>query len=162
MAECKDGQLEALTLFRCALTVENLELGIRWKLRHCNKIKNICSLSKCCTALCISDTLQMLHCIVHYHCWCSHLSQTFNRVRRSSYVKEWGGEKCALQVEVSDEPTLPPLFLQQLDDGWPESVEEQGLLLLVWRHHIRNNILKMCYRQSRRGVLRQNSRSARQ
>jgi hypothetical protein len=49
-----------------------------------------------------------------------------------------------------------------LDDGWPESVEEQGLLLLVWRHHIRNNILKMCYRQSRRGVLRQNSRSARQ
>ena len=50
----------------------------------------------------------------------------------------------------------------KLDDGWPESVEEQGLLLLVWRHHIRNNILKMCYRQSRRGVLRQNSRSARQ
>ena len=37
-----------------------------------------------------------------------------------------------------------------------------GLLLLVWRHHIRNNILKMCYRQSRRGVLRQNSRSATQ
>ena len=49
-----------------------------------------------------------------------------------------------------------------LDDGWPESVEEQGLLLLVWRHHIRNNILKMCYRQSRRVVLRQSSRSARQ
>ena len=23
-----------------------------------------------------------------------------------------------------------------IDDGWPESVEEQGLLLLVWRHHI--------------------------
>ena len=52
--------------------------------------------------------------------------------------------------------------MKKLDDGWPESVEEQGLLLLVWRHHIRNNILKMCYRQSRRGVLRQNSRSARQ
>ena len=50
----------------------------------------------------------------------------------------------------------------QLDDGWPESVEEQGLLLLVWRHHITNNILKMCYRQSRRGLSRQNSRSARQ
>ena len=43
----------------------------------------------------------------------------------------------------------------QLDDGWPESVEEQGLLLLVWRHQIRNKILKMCYMQSRRGVLRQ-------
>ena len=49
----------------------------------------------------------------------------------------------------------------QLDDGWPESVQEQGLLLLVWRHNITNNILKMCYRQSRRGVSRQNSRSAR-
>ena len=49
----------------------------------------------------------------------------------------------------------------QLDDGWPESVQEQGLLLLVWRHNITNNMLKMCYRQSRRGVSRQNSRSAR-
>ena len=45
----------------------------------------------------------------------------------------------------------------ELDDGWPESVEEQGLLLLVWRHNFRNNIWKMCYRQSRRGVSRQNS-----
>ena len=45
----------------------------------------------------------------------------------------------------------------QLDDGWPESVEEQGLLLLVWRHNFTNNIWKMCYRQSRRGVARQNS-----
>ena len=45
----------------------------------------------------------------------------------------------------------------ELDDGWPESVEEQGLLLLVWRHNFTNNILKMCYRQSRRGVSRRNS-----
>ena len=45
----------------------------------------------------------------------------------------------------------------KLDDGWPESVEEQGLLLLVWRHNFTNNIWKMCYRQSRRGVARQNS-----
>ena len=44
-----------------------------------------------------------------------------------------------------------------LDDGWPESVEEQGLLLLVWRRNIRNDIWKLCYRQSRRGVSRQNS-----
>ena len=45
----------------------------------------------------------------------------------------------------------------KLDDGWPESVEEQGLLLLVWRRNFRNDIWKMCYRQSRRGVSRQNS-----
>ena len=24
----------------------------------------------------------------------------------------------------------------ELDDGWPESVEEQGLLLLVWRRNL--------------------------
>ena len=28
----------------------------------------------------------------------------------------------------------------ELEDGWPESVEEQGLLLLVWRRNIRNDI----------------------
>ena len=54
------------------------------------------------------------------------------------------------------------LNLSQLDDGWPESVEEQGLLLLVWRHLLQNNILKMCYRQTRRGVSRQSSTSTRQ
>ena len=31
---------------------------------------------------------------------------------------------------------------EQLDDGWPESVEEQGLLLLVWRHHITKQYIK--------------------
>ena len=34
---------------------------------------------------------------------------------------------------------------------------EQGLLLLVWRRNIRNDIWKLCYRQSRRGVSRQDS-----
>ena len=29
---------------------------------------------------------------------------------------------------------------EKLDDGWPESVEEQGLLLLVWRRNFRNDI----------------------
>ena len=43
----------------------------------------------------------------------------------------------------------------QLDDRWPESVEEQGLLLLVWRRNFRNDLWKMCHRQSRRGVSRQ-------
>ena len=30
----------------------------------------------------------------------------------------------------------------QLDNGWPESVEEQGLLMLVWRHHITKQYIK--------------------
>ena len=31
---------------------------------------------------------------------------------------------------------LDVVRLKKLDDGWPESVEEQSLLLLVWRHSI--------------------------
>ena len=31
---------------------------------------------------------------------------------------------------------------KKLDDGWPESVEEQGLLLLVWRHHMTKHYIK--------------------
>jgi len=37
---------------------------------------------------------------------------------------------------------LPPTPIKQLDDEWPESVEEQGLLLLVWRHHITKQYIK--------------------
>ena len=35
-----------------------------------------------------------------------------------------------------------PKKKMKLDDGWPESVEEQGLLLLVWRHHITKQYIK--------------------
>ena len=45
--------------------------------------------------------------------------------------------------------TLVARSKETLDDGWPESVEEQGLLLLVWRHNITNNILKRCVIGSR-------------
>jgi hypothetical protein len=37
---------------------------------------------------------------------------------------------------------LPPTPIKQLDADRPESVEEQGLLLLVWRHHITKQYLK--------------------
>ena len=32
--------------------------------------------------------------------------------------------------------------LQQLDDGWPESAEQQGLLLLVLRYYITRQYIK--------------------
>ena len=35
-----------------------------------------------------------------------------------------------------------PQAQKKIDDGWPESVEEQGLLLLVWRHHITKQYIK--------------------
>jgi hypothetical protein len=34
------------------------------------------------------------------------------------------------------------IYLHILDDGWPESVEEQSLLLLVWRHYITKQYIK--------------------
>jgi hypothetical protein len=34
------------------------------------------------------------------------------------------------------------MFFNILDDGWPESVEEQGLLLLVLRHYITRQYIK--------------------
>ena len=64
-------------------------------------------------------------------------------------------------LSVGERGRRPSRSRQKLDDGWPESVEEQGLLLLVWRHNFTNNICKMCYRQSRRGVARQNSEKCR-
>ena len=33
-------------------------------------------------------------------------------------------------------------LLTKLDDGWPESVEERGLLLLVLRHYITRQYIK--------------------
>ena len=54
-------------------------------------------------------------------------------------------------------PALRRSREERLDDGWPESVEQQGLLLLVWRRNFRNDVWKMYYRQSRRGVSRPNS-----
>ena len=41
-------------------------------------------------------------------------------------------------VRISPEIAQHPKI--ELDDGWPESVEEQGLLLLVWRRNFRNGI----------------------
>jgi len=36
-----------------------------------------------------------------------------------------------------------PSRYEKLDDGWPESVEEQSLLLLlVWRHYITRQYIK--------------------
>ena len=33
-------------------------------------------------------------------------------------------------------------IMSELDDGWPESVEEQSLLLLVWKHYIRRQYIE--------------------
>ena len=41
---------------------------------------------------------------------------------------------------------LEPFYTRiyrKLEEGWPESVEEQGLLLLVWRRHITKQYIKI-------------------
>ena len=45
------------------------------------------------------------------------------------------GGKCSTVTFFS---SLSWARLFELDDGWPESVEEQSLLLLVWRHYIKD------------------------
>ena len=34
------------------------------------------------------------------------------------------------------------MHIKKLDDGWPESVKEQSLLVLVWKHYIRRQYIK--------------------
>ena len=119
-----------------------------WPLNHC------CNRSHHVTPVRLRSVLYRSN----VSAWASHQAKT------SCSSHDVLGEECDLVSRVTWNilGTIAVTGNKQLDDGWPESVEEQGLLLLVWRHHIRNNILKMCYRKSRRGVLRQNSRSARQ
>ena len=80
--------------------------------------------------------------------------------RKSSQGQPWGPTTFVGDGMVGDNQMWGCWFQfwpKKLDDGWPESVEEQGLLSLVWRRNFRNDIWKLCYRQSRRGVSRQNS-----
>ena len=45
-----------------------------------------------------------------------------------------GGGRGGIQNQKQEPHTK--MWGKKLDDGWPESVEEQGLLLLVLRHYI--------------------------
>ena len=69
----------------------------------------------------------------------------------------WRWEDILQTPQYWKNPALRRSREERLDDGWPESVEQQGLLLLVWRRNFRNDVWKMCYRQSRREVSRPNS-----
>ena len=55
--------------------------------------------------------------------------------RRAQIIVEYQGQENRFMKERLHQHS-------QLDDGWPESVEEQGLLLLVWRHHITKQYIK--------------------
>ena len=44
--------------------------------------------------------------------------------------------KYIIKYHMGAKRELPKTAWFKLDDGWPESVEEQSLLLLVWRHYI--------------------------
>ena len=57
----------------------------------------------------------------------------------------YDAQSAQLQIQlIGFETKSVPFFLlkvsTKLDDGWPESVEEQGLLLLVWRRNFRNDL----------------------
>ena len=52
------------------------------------------------------------------------------------FWKPWRKETQTPRAQTKPQP------FQQLDDGWPESVEEQSLLLLVWKHYITRQYIK--------------------
>ena len=58
-----------------------------------------------------------------------------------SVEQEWLGA-CRTRSNVAVPITVSPAKKNQLDDGWPESVKEQSLLLLVWRHYITRQYTK--------------------
>ena len=86
----------------------------------------------------------------------SHISQ---ELPTGTYHRKQCTPYCYPKISLYKIPSLRvmPIYPKKVNDGWPESAEEQGLLLLVWRRKTRNDIWKMCYRQSRRGVLKPNS-----
>ena len=49
-----------------------------------------------------------------------------------------------------------PVFILLLDDGWPESVEEQGLLLLVLRHYITRQHIKYVLEADEKSSIKDN------
>ena len=67
-----------------------------------------------------------------YGCGLVKLVQRFADLIRLSCFKDRASQ---LYLSIGRTP-------KKLDDGWPESVEEQGLLSLVWRHHSTRQYIK--------------------
>ena len=85
------------------------------------------------------------------HVWIKRLANNHIIIVENMYLQNRSMRILYMTCHVGDVSTCNQFKDQkQLDDGWPESVEEQSLLLLVWRH-----VLKMYYRQTRRIVSRQ-------
>ena len=64
--------------------------------------------------------------------------------RSSSHERD-----CPQHSKYKGDKTASFCLKKKLDDGWPESVEEQSLLLLVLRHNITRQKIKIHYRQTR-------------
>ena len=58
-------------------------------------------------------------------------------LKRFAFWNAWHWKQFELQFACQKRPQHG-----ELDDGWPESVEEQGLLLLVLRHYITRQYIK--------------------
>ena len=65
--------------------------------------------------------------------WLANVLRATTACNFSSLIWPAGSAPAALVSLLFDPPERQIIGL---DDGWPESVEEQGLLLLVWRHHM--------------------------
>ena len=70
---------------------------------------------------------------ITFMCWCP-------RMGRDWFCMQLLYDPVYIRVPVVEDSKISPW--KKLDDGGPESVEEQGLLLLVWRHHITKQYVK--------------------
>ena len=92
-----------------------------------------------CVVLRVVLGLFGLFCVV-FHCFplphCVTVQVQLEPLRSTSYVAAF----YKLHDRASERHRPNPG--KKLDDRWPESVEEQGLLLLVRRHHITKQYIK--------------------
>ena len=68
------------------------------------------------------------------------LQNVANTVEMAASSCKWQGKRAEKQTQ--HDPTKKKTHTKKLDDGWPESVEEQSLLLLVWKHYITRQYIK--------------------
>ena len=100
-----------------------------------------------CTSCCIPLKLAK-HCHP-YFAWCFENESNMRVVQQLRKSCLSGNKHCAVgNVAALKHNTCKPFAAnaseekKKLDDGWPESIEEQSLLLLVWKDYIRRQYVK--------------------
>ena len=106
------------------------------------------------TIICCVSTSTMLS-LLSFEVHCSHF-QSHQHIdptpqAEGNVDRGWNSPAKATRTNARERMTTP---LQQLDDGWPESVEQQGLLLLVLRYYITRQYIKDVLKADKTGSIK--------